>query len=48
MSVGFDGGRPGVEGFGVRASDEPGDPEVSLIAEGQPAMLFIRVPEGRW
>ncbi|OXM54922.1 VOC family protein [Amycolatopsis alba] len=31
----------------MSVEDEPGDPEVSLIAEGQPTMLFIRVPEDK-
>lgn len=30
----------------LHADDQPGDPEASLIAEGQPTMLFIQVPEG--
>ena len=36
-----------VVGRSISADDEPGDPEVSLVAEGQPTMLFIRVPEGK-
>ena len=31
----------------LHVEDEPGDPEASLIAEGQPTMLFVRVPEGK-
>jgi hypothetical protein len=31
----------------MRVEDEPGDPEVALIAEGQPTLLFIRVPEAK-
>ncbi|MFK0251205.1 VOC family protein [Amycolatopsis azurea] len=31
----------------MRVEDEPDDPEVSLMAEGQPTMLFIRVSEGK-
>jgi predicted enzyme related to lactoylglutathione lyase len=36
-----------VVGRPMRVEDEPGDPEVSLIAEGQPTILFIRVSEGK-
>jgi predicted enzyme related to lactoylglutathione lyase len=36
-----------VVGRPLSADDEPGDPEASLTAEGQPTMLFIRVPEGK-
>ena len=36
-----------VVGRPMSADDKPGDPEAALVAEGQPTMLFIRVPEGR-
>ena len=31
----------------MRDEDQPGDPEASLVAEGEPALSFIRVPEGK-
>ncbi len=31
----------------MHVEDQPGDPEASLVAEGQPTMLFIRVPDGK-
>ena len=31
----------------MHAEDKPGDPEAALIAEGQPTVLFIQVPEGK-
>ena len=36
-----------VTGRPLHAEDQPGDPEASLVAEGQPTMLFIRVPDGK-
>ncbi|PRY20545.1 VOC family protein [Pseudosporangium ferrugineum] len=36
-----------VTGRPMHDDDVPGDPEAVLIAEGQPALLFVRVPEGR-
>jgi predicted enzyme related to lactoylglutathione lyase len=36
----------GVTGYEIHPDDSPGDDEVGLVApEGQPVVLFIRVPE---
>lgn len=36
-----------VVGRPMRVEDQPGDPEAALTAAGEPALLFIRVPEGK-